>query len=115
MPKPDVPLGTEIVTAFDEIVAALNDPEPTCVATAVGVTPLKVNVTVVGLPPPPPPVEPLDPPQPEKIWHTSAGARSFKNEMRIDCSLMWILWLRTSGTGIQQNSMRAPETKQDFM
>jgi hypothetical protein len=51
-----VPTGTEIVTAFDETVAAANVPEPIAVATAAGAAPLKLKVTAVGLllPPPPP-------------------------------------------------------------
>jgi hypothetical protein len=45
-------LGIVKVTAPDVGVAGVKEPEPILVATAVGVTPVMVNVIVVGAPPP---------------------------------------------------------------
>jgi len=45
-------LGIVMVNAPDVSVAGVKGPEPILVATAVGVTPVVVNVIVVGVPPP---------------------------------------------------------------
>jgi len=50
-----VPLGTERLSTLEPGVWAAKAPEPIFAATAVGVPPLNVTVTTVGLPPPPPP------------------------------------------------------------
>lgn len=57
-------LGIVMVTAPDERVAGVKGPEPILVATAVGVTPVMVNVIVVGTPPPWFP-SPMEAPQPQ--------------------------------------------------
>jgi len=79
-----VPLGRLSVSLPDVSVAAVNCPEPIWVATAVGVAPVMVKVTVVGVPPPPPlpppepppepPEPPALPPQPESKRSTRARA-----------------------------------------
>jgi len=78
-----VPLGRLSVTLPDESVAAVNGPEPIWVATAVGVVPAMVKVTVVGVPPPPPPPplpEPPElPPQPASKGNTKARAEIRKS------------------------------------
>jgi hypothetical protein len=68
-----VPSGRLSVILPEVSVAAVNAPEPTCVATAVGVEPEIVKVTNVGAwPPPPPPVFPPLPPQPATTTRTEA-------------------------------------------
>jgi hypothetical protein len=66
------PLGRLMVTVPDVSAAAVNGPEPTLAATAVGVPPVMVNVTTAGEPSEPSPLLLKEPPQPT----TSTSART---------------------------------------
>jgi hypothetical protein len=90
--KLDSLLGIVMVTVPDVRVPGVKAPEPILVATAVGVTPVMVNVTVVGAPPPvtlvgaPPPRFPEPPGVPQ--LQTNAAERTDRKRraalLRID-------------------------------
>src|SRR5580658_6891563 len=85
-----VPAGTLRVTLPELSVAAVNDPDPIWVATAVGV-PANLTVTIVRLAGQSQSPFGPEPPQPDIARHANAGAKNIMYEERIHTPVSYIL------------------------
>ena len=105
-----VPLGMDRLNCPELSVCAVKLPEPTFVATTVGVAPSNVKVTVVGLllPVGPEPLELLEPveppPHPEINTRTNAGINVRKSLETKEVPFFYATWVNETGVRPAQST-----------